>query len=29
MGAIFLHKFDQQERENPVFLCNKESTIAI
>ena len=27
--VIFLHKFDQQERENQVFLCNKENTIAI
>ena len=25
----FLFKFDQQECENPVFLCNKENTITI
>ena len=29
ISCDFLHKFDQQEHENPVFLCNKESTIAI
>ena len=29
ISCDFLHKFDQQERENQVFLCNKENTIAI
>ena len=29
ISSYFLHKFDQQERENQVFLCNKENTIAI
>ena len=29
ISCDFLHKIDQQERKNQVFLCNKESTIAI
>ena len=29
ISCDFLHKFDQQERENQVFLCYKENTIAI
>ena len=29
ISCDFLHKFDQQERENQVLLCNKENTIAI